>query len=190
MDIKSGIQEVKQELSGDEKILEQAFHLERLFKKYKTPLIALGVVAVVAFAGYKINGYLQNIKLQKANSALLVLQKDPKNAKALATLKADNKDLYALFSYSEAANSANKKALQNVPKSTPLLKDMIDYHISVLNRDPKKSLYYKNLVLVEKAYLLIQQNKKEEAKNILIQIPRNSRVAGVARLLEHLTINK
>lgn len=188
MDIKSGLQEVKQELSSDEKILEQAFHLERLVKKYKTPLIALGVVAVVTFAGYKINGYLQSVHLQKANSALLMLQKDPKNAKALETLKENNKKLYALYTYAQAVNSSDKKSLQNVPKSTPLLKDVVDYHISVLNRDPKNSLYYKDLVLVERAYLLIKQNKKEEAKNILIKIPKNSPVAGVARLLEHLTI--
>jgi hypothetical protein len=65
---------------------------------------------------------------------------------------------------------------------------VINYHLGVLNNEPKDSIYYKNLVLVEKAYLLIQKGKKEEAKRVLARIPKNSQVAPVARLLEHYTI--
>jgi len=190
MDLKSGINEVKQELSGDEKLLEQAFHLERFFKKYKKPLIALAVLAVVAFAGYKINNYLVNSKLQKANSALLALEKNPNDKSALNNLKENNPKLYALYSYSVAVNSANKEALTKVDKDGKFLEDVVAYHLSVLEKEPKDSVYYKNLSLVQKAYLLIKNGKKQEAKNILIQIPKDSAVAPVARLLEHYTITK
>ena len=190
MDLKSGLNEVKQELSSDEKLLEQAFHLERFFKKYKKSLIVLATLLVVAFVGYKVNNYLINSKLEKANSALLALQKNPNDKEALNTLKSSNPKLYALYSYSVAANNANKEALTKVPKSSDFLEDVINYHIGVLDRAPKDSIYYKNLALLQKAYLLIKENKVKEAKNILIQIPQDSAVAPVARLLQHYTITK
>jgi len=68
------------------------------------------------------------------------------------------------------------------------LQDVISYHIGVLNKTPKNSIYYKNLVLIEKAYNLIKMGKKQEAKNILITIPKTSVLATVAKLLEHYTI--
>jgi hypothetical protein len=190
MDLKSGINEVKQELSGDEKLLEQAFHMERFFKKYKKPLIALALLAVLAVVGYKVNNYLADAKLQKANSAFLALQKDANNKEALNTLKANNPKLFALYSYSVAANSGDKDKLSAVAKDSKFLEDAVGYHLSVLEKAPKDSTYYKNLALVQKAYLLIKDGKKSDAKNILIQIPKDSAVAPVARLLEHYTITK
>jgi hypothetical protein len=190
MDLKNSINEVKQELSSDEKLLEQAFHLERFFKKYKKPLIALTLILILAFVGYKVNNYLVYSKLEKANSALLALEKDPKNTDALNSLKANNPKLYALYKYSVAANSANKEELSKINKDTKFLEDVINYHISVVDKNPKNSIYYKNLALIQKAYLLIKNNKTKEAKNILIQIPKNSAVAPIARLLEHYTITK
>ncbi len=187
MDLKSGLQEVKQELSSDEKLLEQAFQLEKFFKKYKKLIIATLILLTVAIIGYKTNEYLKNRELERANSALLILQKDPNNKEALATLKESNKKLYALYSYSTSLNN-KAKSLQNVPKETNFLKDVINYHKSVLEKNPQESIYYKNLVMIEKAYLLIQKGKKKEARDILGRVPKNSQLAPVARLLKHYTI--
>jgi len=190
MDLKSGLQEVKQELSSDEKLLEQAFHLEKFFKKYKKILIAVSVLSILAYAGYKTNNYLKYTKLENANSALLALEKNPNDKKALKNLKENNPKLFAMYSYNQAANSANKEALSKIAKDNNLLKDVINYHLGVLEKKPKDSIYYKNLSLIQKAYLLINDGKKEDAKNILIQIPKDSSVAPVARLLIHYTITK
>jgi hypothetical protein len=54
MDLKNSINEVKQELSSDEKLLEQAFHLERFFKKYKKPLIALALILILHLLDIKL----------------------------------------------------------------------------------------------------------------------------------------
>ncbi len=188
MSLKDELNVVKQELSSDEKLLEQAFHLEKFFKKNKTIIIGGAALLIGAFIGYKIYDYVQNSKLEAANSALLALQKDPKNSAAISKLKENNPKLYNLYEYSIAANSSNAKALSSIKTGDDFLKDVIAYHKGVIAEKPADSVYYKNLTLVEKAYKLIKAGKKKEAKNILETIPKNSAVAGVASLLEHFTI--
>jgi len=188
MSLGEDIDAVKKELSSDEKLLEQAFHLEKFYKKNKKLIIATAILLIGAFIGYKVYNYLENKKLESANSALLTLQKDPNNKQALAELKNSNPKLYNLYSYSIAANSGNKEALNAIKTSDEFLKDVLAYHKGVVSKNPQDSTYYKDLVLVEKAYNLIKAGKKQEAKNILITVPKTSAVAAVARLLEHYTI--
>jgi len=188
MSLKDNLSEVKQELSNDEKLLEQAFHIEKFYKKHKTKILATIAVIIVAVAGYNLNNYLKNQKLETANSALLTLQKDPNNKEALQTLQNNNPKLYTLYKYSKAVNNQNLKELESLNTQDELLNDVINYHKAVLKNNSKDSKYYTNLSLVEKAYLLIKNGKKSEAKNILAQIPKNSAVAPMARLLEHYTI--
>ena len=126
--------------------------------------------------------------MEAANKALLTLQKEPNNKQALQELKSNNIALYNLYSYSIAANSADKNKLEAIKTNDEFLKDVIAYHKGVIQKKPADSTYYKNLALLEKAYNLIKDGKKAEAKNILSQIPKNSALAGVAKLLEHLTI--
>jgi len=188
MSIKDELNAVKQELSSDEKLLEQAFQLEKFYKKNKKLIIATAILVVGAFIGYKIYGVIQDSKLEAANSALLKLEKDPNNKEAISTLKENNYKLYNLYLYSIAANSADSKKLSEIKSSDSLLNDLIAYHKGVIAKKPVDSIYYKDLSQVEKAYLLIKEGKKSEAKNILSTISQTSPVAGVARLLEHLTI--
>jgi len=188
MSLEENLKAVKQELSSDEKLLEQAFHLEKFFKKNKKLIIATSVLLIGALIGYKVNSYLQNSKLEAANSALLTLEKNPNDKTALSELKSNNPKLYELFSYSKAANSGDKSALMSINSSDSFLSDIISYHKGVLSKKPNDSVYYKNLALVEKAYILIKAGKKQEAKNILVTVDKNSPVGGVARLLEHFTI--
>jgi hypothetical protein len=188
MSIKDGLQEIKEELSNDEKLLEQAFHLEKFFKKHKTKIIATVSVIIIAVAGYSINNYIKEQRLLSANKALLILEKDPTNKEALEELKSNNEKLYKLFLYSYAVDKENPKLLEELQSNDELLSDIISYHKAVLNKKTTDSKYYKNLALVEKAYLLIKEGKKEQAKTVLMQVPKNSAVAPVARLLAHYTI--
>ncbi len=188
MSLKDDINAVKQELSGDEKLLEQAFHLEKFFKKNKKIIIASAILLIGAFIGYKVYNYMQYSKLEKANSALLTLDKNPTDKVALEKLKENNPKLYTLYIYSKAANSGDAKALEAIKSNDEFLKDVINYHAGVARNKATDSEYYKNLSKIEKAYELIKAGKKSEAKDILITIPKNSAVAAVARLLEHLTI--
>ncbi len=188
MSIKDGLNEIKEELSSDEKLLEQAFHLEKFYKKHKVKILGTLALVIVLGLGYSINNYLQQQKLLAANKALLTLQKDPTNKKALEELKSNNKKLYTLFVYSNAVDNENVKPLKSLKGDDELLEDIINYHKAVLESKTTDSKYYYNLALIEKAYLLIKEGKKDKAKSILMQIPKNSPVAPVASMLEHYTI--
>ncbi len=188
MSLKDELNSIKQEISNEEKLLEQAFHIEKFFKKNKKTIIAAAIVLIGAFAGFKIYNYIEYSKLKKANSALLALEKNPNNSAALNSLKDSNPKLYALYKYSFAVNSENKKEINSLSANDTFLKDVIAYHKGVAAKKPTNSEYYKNLVILEKAYLLLKEGKKAKAKNILATIPQNSAVAGVARLLQHYTI--
>jgi len=188
MALKDNLEAVKQELSSDEKLLEQAFQLEKFYKKHKVKIYTVLIALTLAVAGYKINNYLQTQKLLKANEALIALEKNPNDKDALNKLKQNNQKLYSLYLYSKAANSANEKELNKISVNDDLLKDVIAYHKGVIKSKPTDSVYYQNLVLVEKAYLLIKEGKKNEAKNILAKVSKNSALSPVARLLEHYTI--
>ena len=86
MSIQDDVSYVKSELSGDEKILESAFKLETLYKKYK--LFIWGTVAAVLlfFVGSTVMESMKEAKLADANEAFLTLQKKSDDASALKTL--------------------------------------------------------------------------------------------------------
>ena len=74
MSIKDDVKYVKKELSGDEKILESAFKVEELYKKYK--YIIWGVIAaiILLFAGSAAMDAMKQAELDDANNAFLTLQ--------------------------------------------------------------------------------------------------------------------
>ena len=182
------LEDIKKELSSDEKLLEQAFHLEKFYKKNKVAILSVLALIVIAIVGINLKNYIKNSNLASANEALIALQKNPKDSNALSVLKSKNPKLYALYEYSVNANSSNEKGLENIKVNDEFLDDVLKYHQNVIKKSPSDSIYYNSLSLVEKAYKLIKEGKKDEAKNILAQVPKNSPVAPVARLLAHLTI--
>ena len=186
---KDEVKYVKDELSSDEKLLESAFRLERIYRKYKVTIWAAVVLIIVGFGGKALWGVYQEHKLEQANQALLSLEKNPADTQALETLKADNPKLYSLYLYATAVKSRNVQELKKLASSSDKrLQDLARYHEAVLQSRAGDSRYYPDLSRVEKAYLALKAGKKQEAREILALVPENSPVAGVARLLRHATI--
>jgi hypothetical protein len=183
------IKDVKQELSSDEKLLESAFKLESIYKKYKYAIWGVAGALIIAYAGSQISTYLENSRLEAANTALLSLQQNPDDTKALATLKDKNPSLYEIYMYSKAANSGDTKELQTLQNSSnDIVADGSKYTLSVLQNAPKDSKLYHELALLQQAYLAIKKGDKDTAKVKLSLIDQNSQVANIAKLLQHATI--
>ena len=189
MSIKDELQHVKDELTGDEKILESAFKLERLYKKNKLLIWSIVMLVIVGFGGKAAWGAYQQNKLETANEAFLVLQKDPKNSSAAESLKNNNPKLYALYELSQALKNGASGQLKTLESgSDTLIADIAKYHAAALESKVVDSMYYHDLSVVEDAYADLKAGKKSEAKSKLSLIAENSPVAKIAQLLKHYTI--
>ncbi|HHB94358.1 MAG TPA: hypothetical protein ENK88_04355, partial [Campylobacterales bacterium] len=96
MNIQDGIKEVKKEFTTDEQMLVSAFKLEKFYKKNKIAIFVVAGLVVAFFSGKAILEAIENSRLNSANDAYLVLQKDEKNTQALDKLKSKNPELFEL----------------------------------------------------------------------------------------------
>lgn len=189
MSIQDNVKYVKKELSTDEKALESALKLETLYNKHKRKIWTVLILIVLLFVGKNIYDMVQDSRINSANEALLVLQKDPKNSEALETLQSNNPALYELYSYAEAVKSEDAKRLNELTKSkNSLIADVSQYTGQVLASKSSDSVYYKEMSLIEDAYLALKAGKSEAAKEKLELIDARSPVAPIADLLKHYTI--
>jgi len=183
------INDVKKELSSDEKLLESAFKLETIYKKYKYAIWGVAGALIVAYSGTQISDYLERTRLESANSAFLSLQSNPNNKQALATLKEKNPNLYELYMLSHSANNQDEKTLEELSHSSnDIVSDISAYTLSVMKKTPKDSKMYHELALIEQAYLAIKAKDFKKAKDKLALIDARSPVANIAKLLQHATI--
>ncbi len=188
--IKDELQHVKEELSGDEKILESAFKLERIYKKNKIFIWAAAILLIVGLGGNAAWKAYQQNKLKTANQAFLTLQSSPKDSAALKALEENNPKLYALYELSQALKDQSAEKIQSFAGSSDaLVADMAKYHAAALASKPIDSVYYHDLTVVEEAYADLKAGKKSEAKSKLSLISENSPVAKIAQLLKHYTID-
>ena len=189
MSIKDDVKYVKKELSADEQVLESALKLETLYNKHKRKIWTLLALIVLLFAGKNIYDAVQDSRINSANEALLTLQKDPKSSEALSTLQSNNPALYELYSYAEAVKSKDTKRLNELVKSkNSLIADVSQYTSQVLASKSSDSTYYKEMSLIEDAYLALKEGKSKVAKEKLELIDARSPVAPIADLLKHYTI--
>jgi hypothetical protein len=187
--IKDELQHVKDELTGDEKILESAFKLERMYKKNKTLIWSIALLIVVGFGGRTAWNAYQQSRLNTANDAFLTLQNNPKDNGALETLKTNNPKLYALYELSQALKNASIEQLGSLASSNDaLIADIARYHAGALEGKPVDSIYYHDLTVIEESWADLKAGKKAEARSKLSLIGENSPVAKIAQLLKHYTI--
>lgn len=183
------IADVKRELSGDEKVLESAFKLETLYKKYKFILWGVVIALIVFFAGRAALSAMHEAKLSEANQAFLTLQEKPDDARARAVLKEKNPVLFELFSYSQAAKKQDITALKQLSGSSNLvIADLSGYTAATLEKKGSNTKLYAQMALLEEAYLSLQAGKVNDAKAKLELIDERSSLATVAALLKHATV--
>lgn len=183
------IADVKKELSSDEKVLESVFKIEEIYKKHKFKMWAIAFAVVVYFGGRTIQENIHESKMIEANTALISLQNNSEDSKALASLKENNPALFELYSYSQAIKSKDKEALQALSSSkNAVIADMSGYNKSILDKKPIDSVLYNDLVLFQEAYLAITKGENKEAKNKLSLIDERSPLATITGFLKHSTI--
>jgi len=187
--IQDDVKYVKKELSGDEKVLESAFKLEELYKKNKYVIWAAVAAVILFFVGSAVMDSMKQSKLEDANSAFLTLQTKADDAQALETLKQKNPALFELYTFSQAAKKQDAKALNSLSSSkNSIIADSSKYSAASIDKKPVDSKLYKEMTLLEEAYVSIKAGDMKNAKAKLELIDERSPLSMLARLLAHSTI--
>ena len=193
MSIKENVDYVKTELSSEEKFLENFVKGERFFKKYKTLIFAFVIIIIVGIIGFFIKENLAQSNKLKANIAFNQVLENSNNAQALATLKDKNPQLYDIALYLQA-----KKEAKVAQISVPLLKELSKYQTALSNKNiseldnlsMQNDFLLKEFAIFNKALLLTNEGKFNEAKTTLALIPQTSKAFELAKLLNHYLITK
>ena len=189
LSISETIDEVKKELSSDEQMLASAFKIEKLYKKHKFKLFAVVGLAVAYFGGTAIMESIEQGKRESANAALLTLESDANNSKALEELKTNNPALFELFTYQEALKNADTAQLKTLSSSkNPIIADIATYHLSVIEGQEAESKLYDDVAKVYNASLDIKAGKISEAKDELELIGEESPAYSISKMIKHYTI--
>lgn len=195
--VKSGaiLQGIKQEFEQDEKILESAFRLERLVKKYKYYLIAL-VVLIVAWVGYRsVYGVMTENKAQKISTLYTELTQNPDNTLLQDQLQAESKglyDLYTLMRIDLAQEGAETHLKELVDSPNPLVRELATYELASLKQEnlSQVSGVMADFAKIQQAYLYLSKNQIPEARKELESIGLDSALYGIASQMKHYGIAK
>lgn len=196
MSVKKNLDFIKGEFSSDEKIIENAFRIELLYKRYKH-IIWGALIVVVAFAVFVgVKGLIVESNAQKSSAILAKLLETPDDENLRASLQKSNENLYNFFLLKESLDKGNTADLQGLSEAkNDFVKYLATYHLGSFERDKDlldKSDKYAlgDLAKLESAYIMIQNGKISDAKNILNTIPQDSQLIEIAKILAHSTITK
>lgn len=211
MSLKTDLKDIKEEFNKDEKLLESAFRLEILWRRYRKYVILLILCMFGTGIGWIVNDYMVSKRAQEASLAYAKLVENATDKEALQALKNASPALYDLYRYSNAhgdiavyeslVDSQNEfvrtlaryevasykaSALLEKANSEDSYQATLAQNIESLEKTTSSSL--KDLAILQEAYLLFQANKPQEAHQKLMLISENSPLYREAMMLKHFTL--
>lgn len=196
MSVKNNFNFIKSEFSNDEKMIENAFRLEILYRRYKHIIWSLGIIIVLVLAFLGIRSYYIEHNASKNSKILASLLENPSDENLKSELKNGSEKLYSLFSLKQALDNGNIAELEELSNnaSDEFVKYLATYHLASFNRDSTQLSNEKfslgDFAALQEAYLLINDNKIAQAKEILSKIEETSALRESANILQHYTISK
>ena len=193
MSMKENVDFVKEELNSEEKFLEGSVKVERFFKKFKALIIGIVAILIVAFIAFNVKNYNDEKNTIAANIAFDKVIADPSDKEALNTLKESNKKLYEVALYLQA-----KKEGEYPETNITYLKELTQYQkalsssdVSALNTlSMQNDFLLKEFAIFNKALILVNEGKYEEAKVALNLIQKSSKASELSSLLQHHLLTK
>jgi len=194
LSLKNDLEMVKEELNSEEKFFEKAVVTERFIKKYKNLMIGAAVVVAVAVVGNFAYTLKEQNRIESANKAFALLEKNPQDEAAKKELLASSPILYDAWTYAQAIANANIAELKKLETTkTPIIGDLATYEVASQTADEKmlnsyaakQDAIYKDLAQIESAVLLMQANKIDQAHQKLQMISQNSALYKLAKALLH-----
>ncbi len=192
--LKENIEMVKNELNTEEQFFEKAVQTERFVKKYKKPLIGIVTAVILAIVAGSAYDIMKQNRIDQSNAAFNVLMSNADDMTAQEQLKSLNRELFDVWSLSQALKKRDKDALRTLQSSKALVvSDLATYELSAIQEDEsgleryteKSGALLKDLALIETAVLLMDKGDKASAKAKLSMIDINSPVYQLAQTLSH-----
>ncbi|MCT7588893.1 tetratricopeptide repeat protein [Aliarcobacter butzleri] len=192
MSLKEDVGYIKNELSSEEKFIENFVKGERFFKKYKTLIIAVVVILIIGLIGFTVKKSIDNSNKHDANIALSQFLENG-DEKALETLKNKNEKLYEVALFLQAKKNNKIASIE-----LPLLKELVKFQTATASNNIEElnslsmqnDFLLKEFALFNKALILVNEGKYEEAKKELSQISQTSKAYELATLLNHYLLTK
>jgi hypothetical protein len=193
MSIKENVDYIKEELSSQEKFLENFVKGERFYKKYKTLIFAFIAIVILGGIGLVIKNNIDESNKLKANIAFNKVLENSTDTQALEELKNTNEKLYEVALFLQA-----KKENKAVDINIPLLKELSKYQVALANKNVdeltnlsmQNDFLLKEFAIFNKALLLSNEGKYDDAKATLKLIPQTSKAFELANLLNHYLLTK
>ena len=192
MSIKENVDYIKSEISSEEKLLESFVKSERFFKKYKNLILALIIAIVLGSIFYFVKKNIDEANKYEAN-LLLNEYLEKGDTKVLEELKAKHKSLYELALYIKA-----KENLTQADISLPILKELLEFELAKKSNSIEaldklaiqNDFLLKDYALFNKALILANDGKNQEAKDVLAKISQSSETIELVKLLNHYLLTK
>ena len=193
MSIKENVDYVKEELNSQEKFLESFVKGERFYKKYRALIFASIAIIVIGAIGLVIKKNVDESNKLEANLAFNKVLQNSNDKEALELLKNKNEKLYEVALFLQGKNE-NKAVDINIP----VLKELAEYQVALSNKNVDElsnlsmqgDFLLKEFALFNKALLLSNEGKYEDAKTVLKLIPQTSKAFELANLLNHYLLTK
>ena len=196
MSIKNNFDYIKNEISNDGQLLENTLKLEIFYKKYKYIIWTILVVVVFGGISYQLYSYYNEKNIQKYSEIYSKLLNDASNTSLQDELKRGNPKLYDLFMLQQALKDGNiNQFMETKDSKSNVVSSIASYHIGSFERDISvlknvDKYTIGDLSKLQQAYILINENKINDAKIILGEISKDSNLADFASLLSHYIITK
>ncbi|WP_104733147.1 hypothetical protein [Helicobacter felis] len=191
MDIKENLKQVKEEFRGDEKILESAFRIERLYKKYKI-FLWLAVIGVGLWWGYtRFLEYQENQARAQITRLYNEVVANPNNLALRNELKQKALPLYNLYTYAQALKKSDVAVLKELVQSKDsIVAPLARYYVASFSRDLKALQEVKlegmqAWIALQRAYLTLQTHPNSNLSSILAPITPDSSLYQIANVLRH-----
>lgn len=200
MSLKQNLKTIKQEFDQDEKMLENAFRLEILIRRYRRYLIAIVVILVAVGVWYGVSHYLKAQHTHQATAAYAKLLQDSTDDEALKALEKANVELYDLYRYSNANDDEVFRSL--IHSKNELVRILAAYELAsieagkadkegkldVTKLDVTPNYPLKDFALLQEAFLFFNHHQAQSARDKLLLISQPSILQEEADSLRHYQI--
>jgi hypothetical protein len=195
---KENISYIKEQLSAQERILENLFHFERFYKKHKIKIFILLTLVVLGVVGLYINDSINQENIEKSNKSFNNLINDKYTQNDIDILKKYNKKLYDVYQVHKILKSKDTNTNISLDSSLDILADLMEYQKSLLTKKTillekyslKQKSILKDFAILNEAFLLVKRHKIQEANDKLRFISSTSKVHKFVVLLQHYMLTK